>query len=165
VTDRRDPLVNSGGYVAGGYSLGPRVVPWGVEAPSKGADRPAELRAARELELATTADDNLGIGRLKAGPTAIILSAFSVAALWVLGGPVGFFVAVITGGLAAVHGLRARRSAHYAHNRAWWLGTTALMLVVASFVGCLVVNVLVPDNSRGGASCVTTGTCPAGAGA
>ena len=165
MTDRRDPLDNSGGYVGGSYSLGPSVVPWGVEAPSKGEDRPAQQRAARELELATTADDNGGIGRVTAGPTAIILTALSVAALWVLGGPVGFCVAVVTGVLAAVHALRARRAAHYAHDRAWWLGTTALVLVVASFVGCLAVNVLVPDKSGGGASCVTTGTCRTGAGA
>lgn len=165
MSERRDPLDNSGGYVGGTYTHGPSLVPWGVQAPATGEDRPAEQRAARELELDTTAGDDRGVGPLTAAPTALCLAAISVAALWLLGGLVGFVAASVAGVLAIIYGLRARRSARYSRNRAWWLGTASVALVVVSMVGCLTYNVLLPDKSRGGASCVSTATCPSGTGA
>jgi hypothetical protein len=160
VSDRRDPLDNSGAYVGNGYGMGHQQVPWGVQAPAKGEDRPAEQRAMRELELATTPADDRGVGRLGAGATALVLTVASALLLWIMGGLLGFVLAVVAGVLAVVYGLRSRRSAHYTHGRAWWFGTSAVVLTVASFVACLALNVLVPDKARGGSSCVFTGSCP-----
>jgi hypothetical protein len=160
VSEHRDPLDNSNSYVGNGYGMGHQQVPWGVQAPAAGENRPAEQRAMRDLELATTSADDRGIGPLGAGETALAFTALSVLTLWLVGRLPGFGLAVVTGVLATIYGLRSRRSAHYRHGRAWWLGTAALVLTVASFVGCLALNVLVPDKSRGGASCVVTGDCP-----
>jgi hypothetical protein len=152
-------LDNVSAYGGSGYAHEP-ITPWGVQAPKNGEDRPAEQRAARELELATTAGDDRGIGRFTAGSSAVFFTVVSVLALSVLGGLVGFALAVVTGVLALIYGLRSRRSAHYAHNQAWWLGTSAVVLTAASVVGCLAFNVLVPDRARGGTSCVLTNSCP-----
>jgi Na+-driven multidrug efflux pump len=114
----------------------------------------------RELELASTSADDRGVGRLSAGTTALAFTAASVMLLWVVGALPGFLLAAASGVLALIYGLRSRRSAHYTHGRAWWLGTVAVTLTVVSFVACLTLNVLVPDKARGGASCVFTGSCP-----
>lgn len=164
VSDRRDPLDNVSAYGGAGFAHEP-VAPWGVEAPGLGDDRPAQQRAVRELELATTTEDARGLGRLSAGVTGVLFMAVSVLLLWVVGGLAGFFFAVVTGGVAVMFGLRSRRSARYARNRAWWLGMTAVVLTIASFVAVLALNVLVPDKSRGGVSCVLTNSCPHGTGA
>ena len=164
MSDRRDPLDNVSAYGGSGYAHEP-VTPWGVQAPGQGEDRPAEQRAVRELELATTTADAGGLGRLSAGVTGVLFMILSVVLLWILGGLVGFFFAVVTGGVAVMFGLRSRRSAGYARNRAWWLGMTAVVLTVVSFVAVLALNVLVPDRSRGGVSCVLTNSCPRGTGA
>jgi hypothetical protein len=119
----------------------------------------------RELERATTTQDARGLGRLSAGVTGILFMLASVVLLWVVGGVAGFFFAVVTGGVAIMFGLRSRRSSGYARNRAWWLGMTAVLLTIASFVAVLAINVLVPDKARGGTSCVLTGSCPRGTGA
>ena len=160
MSEHRDPLDNSGAYVGNGYGMGHQQVPWGVQAPAAGQDRPAEQRAMRDLELATTSGDDRGVGPLGAGTTALLLMVASALLLWLVGGLLGFVLAVVAGVLALVYGLRSRRSAHYTHGRAWWLGTAAVVLTVASFVACLALNVLVPDKARGGASCVFTGSCP-----
>lgn len=161
MSDRRSPMDNSNAYVGTGYGMPHQAVPWGVQAPATGQDRPAEQRAARELELATTAADNRGLGRLGAGATAVVVGVASAAALWILGGVIGFSLAIATGVVAIIFGLRARRAAKYTHNLSWWTGTAAIALVVASLVGCLTYNVLVPDKSRGtGLSCVQTSSCP-----
>jgi hypothetical protein len=160
VSEHRDPLDNSGAYVGNGYGMGHQQVPWGVQAPAKGEDRPAEQRAMRDLELATTSADDRGVGRLSAGTTALAFTVVSVGLLWAVGGLPGFFLAAASGVLAVIYGLRSRRSAHYTHGRAWWLGTVAVTCTVVSFVACLTLNVLVPDKARGGASCVVTGSCP-----
>ena len=162
MSDRRDPLGNVSAY--GGYGHMP-IAPWGVQAPGQGEDRPAEQRAARELELATTTRDARGLGRLSAGVSGVLFMLLSVLLLWVVGGLAGFVLAVVTGGVAVMFGLRSRRSARYARNRAWWLGMTAVVLTVASFVAVLALNVLVPDKSKGGVSCVLTNSCPRGTGA
>jgi hypothetical protein len=161
VGEQRGPLDNSNAYVGTGYGMPHQAVPWGVQAPRTGEDRPAEQRASRELELATTAKDNRGLGRLSAGVTGLGIAVASVGLLWVLGGVPGFFLAVVTGVVAIIFGLRARRAAAYSHNRSWWLGTAAVVVTAASLVGCLAYNVLVPDKSRGtGASCAVTSNCP-----
>ena len=164
MSDRRDPLDNVSAYGGSGYAHTP-VTPWGVQAPGKGEDRPAEQRAARELELATTTADARGLGPLSAGATGALFMLVSVLLLWVVGGLAGFFLAIITGGVAVMFGLRSRRSAGYARNRAWWLGMTAVVLTIVSFVAVLALNVLVPDKSKGGVSCVLTNSCPRGIGA
>lgn len=84
--ERRGPLDNSNAYVGTGYGMPHRAVPWGVQAPRTGEDRPAEQRASRELELATTAKDNRGLGRLSAGVTGLVTAVASVILLWVLSG-------------------------------------------------------------------------------
>ena len=94
--------------------------------------------------------------------TGVLVMLVSVLLLWVVGGLVGFCLAVVTGGVAVMFGLRSRRSAGYARNRAWWLGMTAVVLTVASFVAVLTLNVLVPDKAKGGVSCVLTNSCPRG---
>ena len=164
VSDRRDPLDNVSAYGGSGYAHEP-VSPWGVQAPGQGEDRPAEQRAMRELELATTTTDARGLGPLSAGVTGVLFMLVSVVLLWVVGGLAGFFVAAVTGGVAVMFGLRSRRSARYARNRAWWLGMTAVVLTTMSFVAVLAFNVLIPDKSRGGVSCVPTNSCPRGTGA
>jgi hypothetical protein len=164
VSDRRDPLDNVSAYGGSGYAHEP-TTPWGVQAPGQGENRPAQQRAARELELATTAEDARGLGPLSAGVTGVLFMLVSAVLLWAVGGLAGFFFAVVTGGVAVMFGLRSRRSARYARNRAWWLGMTAVVLTIVSFVAVLTLNVLVPDKSRGGVSCVLTTSCPRGTGA
>ena len=164
MSDRRDPLDNVSAYGGSGYSHTP-ITPWGVQAPSQGEDRPAEQRAMRELELATTTQDARGLGPLSAGVTGVLFMLASVVLLWVVGGLAGVFFAVVTGVVAMMYGLRSRRSAGYAKNRAWWLGMTAVVLTIVSFVAVLALNVLVPDKAKGGVSCVLTNSCPTGTGA
>ncbi len=160
MSEHRDPWDNSGAYVGNGYGLGHQQVPWGVQAPAAGEDRPAEQRAMRDLELATTSADDRGVGRLSPGTTAVAFTVASVVLLWAVGRVPGFALAVVAGVLAVVYGLRSRRSARYTHGRAWWLGTVAMALTATSFVACLTLNVLAPDKARGGASCAFTGSCP-----
>jgi uncharacterized membrane protein (UPF0136 family) len=100
------------------------------------------------MELATTENDNRGVGSLSAAVSALVNAAASVVVLWVLGGLIGFFLSVVTGVFAVIFGLRARRAAAYSRNRSWWLGTAAIVITVVSLVGCLTYNVLVPDKSR-----------------
>jgi len=164
VSEQRDPLDNVSAYGGASYNHRP-VTPWGVTAPKNGEDRPAEQRAARELELATTSRDSRGLGRLTPGVSGLLLMLMSIVLLWVVGGVAGFFFAVVTGVVAVIFGLRSRRSAHYARNRAWWLGTIVVVVTVLSFVTLFATNVLVPDKAHGGPSCVFTGSCPTGAGA
>ena len=160
--EHRDPLDNSNAYVGTGYGMPHQAVPWGVQAPSTGQDRPAEQRAARELELATTDADNRGVANVSAGVTAMVNAVASVALLWLLGGLVGFFLAVVTGVFAVIFGLRARRRAEYQHNRSWWIGTAAIVVTVVSMVSCFTYNVLLPDKgSLATVTCDSTGTCPA----
>jgi hypothetical protein len=162
VGEHRDPLDNSNAYVGTGYGMPHQAVPWGVQAPSTGQDRPADQRAARELELATTDADNRGVANLSAGISAMLNAAASVVVLWLLGGLVGFFLAVVTGVFAVIFGLRARRSAEYRRNRSWWLGTAAIAITVVSLVSCFTYNVLLPDKgSSATATCGVAGSCPA----
>jgi hypothetical protein len=163
--ENRGPWDNSAAYPGASYNGGPEAASSGPPIPPRGHDLAAEQQAVRELQLATTSTDARGIGPLTAGPTAMVLAVVSVLLLWLLGGLAGFFFAVVSGALAMVFGLRARRATGYAHTRTWWLGTVAVGLTVVSLVGCFVLNVVAPDRGRSdGPSCVLTGDCPVGTG-
>ncbi|HET7900219.1 MAG TPA: hypothetical protein VFL59_03460 [Candidatus Nanopelagicales bacterium] len=157
--ENRNPWDTSAAYPGAPYTHGVEVSSSGPPVPRLGQDLQAEQQAVRDLELATTSSDARGIGPLSAGPTALLMAVLSVLLLWVLGGLPGFFLAVVTGALTLVYGLRAVRSAHHERTRPWWLGTTAMALAVVSLVGCFVLNVVAPDKGGTSQGCLFTGTC------
>jgi hypothetical protein len=159
VGENRSPWDQSAAYPGAPYTHGVDVSSSGPPVPRRGQDLQAQQQAVRELEVATSSTDAHGLWRWSAGPSAVVMAAASVLLLWVLGGLAGLSLAVVTGALAVVYGLRAIRSAHHERTRAWWLGGTAIAVAAASLVGCFALNVLAPDPGGSTTSCVLSGDC------